>query len=46
MKVVVDKNIPYIKGVIETIADKVVYASDSGFTPELIKDADALIIRT
>jgi erythronate-4-phosphate dehydrogenase len=32
--------------VIETIADKVVYASDSGFTPELIKDADALIIRT
>ncbi len=46
MKVIVDNKIPYIKGVIEKIADEVVYASGMEFTPELVKDADALIIRT
>ncbi len=46
MKVIVDENIPYIKGTLETIADDVIYAPGRGFTPELIKDADALIIRT
>lgn len=46
MKVVVDDKIPYIKGVIEKIADNVVYAPGTEFTPELVKDADALIIRT
>ena len=46
MKVIVDNKIPYIKGVIETLADEVLYASGTDFTPDLIKDADALIIRT
>ncbi len=46
MKVIVDDKIPYIKGEIEKIADEVVYAPGMEFTSELVKDADALIIRT
>ena len=46
MKVVVDEKIPYIQEAIKTIAGKVVYAPGHSFTPQLIKDADALIIRT
>lgn len=46
MKVIVDEKIPYIKGVIEQIAKEVVYAPGSAFTPQLVKDADALIVRT
>ena len=46
MKVVVDDKIPFIKGVLENIVDEVVYAPGKDFTPELVKDADALIIRT
>lgn len=46
MKVVIDEKIPYIQEAIKLIADEVVYAPGSGFTPELIKDADALIVRT
>lgn len=46
MKVIVDNKIPYIKEAIEKIADEVVYAPGKDFTPALVKDADALIIRT
>jgi erythronate-4-phosphate dehydrogenase len=46
MKVIVDNKIPYIRSAIETIADEVVYAPGADFTPELVKDANALIIRT
>lgn len=46
MKVVVDNKIPYVKEAIERITDEVVFVPGQGFTPELIKDADALIIRT
>lgn len=46
MKVIVDNKIPFIKEAIEHIADEVVYAAGKDFTPALIKDADALIIRT
>ncbi|MCF0159289.1 MAG: erythronate-4-phosphate dehydrogenase, partial [Bacteroidaceae bacterium] len=46
MKVVVDDKIPYINAAIEQVADEVVYAAGSKFTPGLVKDADALIIRT
>ena len=46
MKVIVDNKIPYIKGVIEALADEVVFLPGKEFTPETIKDADALIIRT
>lgn len=46
MFVVVDDKIPYIKGIIEQIADKVTYLPGKEFTKDKIKDADALIIRT
>lgn len=46
MKVIVDNKIPYIKGVIENLADEVVYLPGQDFTPEAVRDADALIIRT
>ncbi len=46
MKVIVDNRIPFIKGTIEQIADEVIYAPGKEFTPQLVKDADALIIRT
>lgn len=46
MKIIIDDKIPYIKEAAETIADEVVYAPGKDFTPELVRDADALIIRT
>ena len=46
MKVIVDNKIPFIKEAIEKIADEVVYAPGKDFTPSLLNDADALIIRT
>ena len=46
MKVIVDNKIPFIKEAIEQIADQVVYVPGKDFTPALVKDADALIIRT
>lgn len=46
MKVIVDDKIPFIRGVIEQMADEVVYVQGRDFTPQLVKDADALIIRT
>lgn len=46
MKIIIDNKIPYIKEAAEKIAEQVVYAAGKDFTPELVKDADALIIRT
>ena len=46
MKIVIDNKIPYIKEVVERIADEVVYLPGDGFTNEAVKDADALIVRT
>lgn len=46
MKVIVDNKIPFIKEALEAIADEVIYAPGKEFTPALVKDADALIIRT
>ena len=46
MKVIVDNKIPFIKEAIEKIADEVVYVPGKDFTPAIVKDADALIIRT
>lgn len=45
MKVIIDSAIPFIKGVLEPFAE-VVYCAGDSFTPELVADADALIIRT
>lgn len=46
MKIIVDNKIPYIKEAVEKIADEVIYVPGKDFTSELVKDADALIIRT
>lgn len=46
MKVIVDHKIPYIKEAIEKVADEVVFLPGDAFTPEAVKDADALIVRT
>ncbi len=44
-KIIVDDNIPFIKGRLEPFAS-IVYADQFGFTPEIVADADAMIIRT
>jgi len=46
MKVIIDHKIPYIKEAIDKIADEVVYLPGNAFTPDVVKDADALIVRT
>lgn len=46
MKVIADAKIPYLRGLIETLADEVVYCEGNDFTPAIVRDADALIIRT
>ncbi len=45
MKIIIDDKIPYIKGALEPFAE-VVYLPGSMTTPEIVKDADALITRT
>lgn len=44
-KIVIDSDIPFIRGRLEPWADTV-YTDQFGFTPELVADADAMIIRT
>lgn len=46
MKVIIDNKIPFIQEAISQIADEVIYAPGKDFSPALVKDADALIIRT
>ena len=46
MKIIIDNKIPFIKEAVQRIADKVVYVPGKDFTPELVRDADALIVRT
>lgn len=45
MKIIVDKNIPFLKGIIESYGE-VVYLAGTDFSKEAIKDADTLIVRT
>lgn len=45
LRIIVDDNIPFIRGRLEAFAD-VAYADQFAFSPELVADADALIIRT
>lgn len=45
MKIIADRNIPYLKGVAEHFGD-VTYLDGADFTKEAIKDADTLIVRT
>ena len=45
MRVVVESHIPHIRGLIEPFA-QVDYLEPRDFTPEAVRDADALIVRT
>lgn len=45
MKIIADKNIPFLEGVAESYGE-VEYLSGSEFSNERIKDADVLIVRT
>lgn len=45
MKIVADRNVPFLEGVFEPYAE-VVYKDGKDITAEDVKDADALIIRT
>jgi len=45
MKIIIDDKIPYIRGAFEGVAE-VLYLAGSKTTPEVIKDADAVVTRT
>lgn len=45
MKIIIDDKIPYIKGALEPFAE-VIYLPGNKTTPEMVKDADAIITRT
>ena len=45
MKIVIDDKIPYIRGAFEGVAE-VLYLAGSKTTPEVVKDADAIVTRT
>lgn len=45
MKIIVDNKIPFIRQRLEPVAE-VVYADPSDITSDLVRDADALIVRT
>lgn len=46
MKIVVDNKIPYIQDALRQICGNVVYLNGSQISPNDVKDADALIVRT
>lgn len=45
MKIIIDRHIPFIDDRLDSVA-QTVFVDQSGFTRELVKDADALLIRT
>lgn len=44
-RILIDDKIPFIQGALEPVAE-VLYLPGAGFTPELTKEANALIVRT
>lgn len=46
MKIVVDEDIPFIRGRLEKSGIETIYKNQWDFTPSEVRDADALIIRT
>ena len=45
MKIIIDSAIPYIRGVVEPYAE-VIYCSGATIDREVVRDADALVVRT
>lgn len=46
MRIIIESHIPFIRGIAENAGHSVEYLNPEDFTPENIKNADALIIRT
>lgn len=46
LKIIIDDKIPFIRGAFESVKVNALYVSGSEITPELLRDADALIVRT
>lgn len=46
MKIVADSKIPYIKGILEQVAQEVVYVPGTEITSDVVRDADVLLTRT
>lgn len=46
MKIIIDNKIPFIREAASQIADEVIYLPGNAFTPQAVRDADALIVRT
>lgn len=46
MKVVCDQKIPFLRGVLEPVGIEVKYLPPAMFTPETVRNADALFVRT
>lgn len=49
MKIIADENIPFLRGRLEAMRPggaEVTYVDQFGFTPGLVRDADAVVIRT
>lgn len=45
LKIIADNTVPYLKGIAEPFAE-VIYLNAPEFTPEAVRDADALIVRS
>ncbi|MDE6653475.1 MAG: 4-phosphoerythronate dehydrogenase [Muribaculaceae bacterium] len=45
MKILIERNIPFVKGLLEPYAE-VEYPTADEFTPDTVNDADALLVRT
>ena len=45
MRIIADNTIPYLKGIAEPVAE-VTYLDSKSFTPERVKEADVLIVRS
>ncbi len=46
MKIIIDDKIPYIREAVGKLGAEAVYLPGKAFTPEVVRDADALIVRT
>ena len=46
MRIIIDNKIPYIHEAVLQLTTDVVYVEGREFTPELVRDADVLIVRT
>ncbi|NDV58081.1 4-phosphoerythronate dehydrogenase PdxB [Bacteroides sp. 519] len=46
MRIIIDDKIPFIADPIRQITDDVLFVPGSKFTPDIVKNADALIVRT